>query len=294
MTMSREKIQALIQLLDDPSMEVHQEVTKNLLDQGTAILPDLEAAWEGSLDRKYQDKVVGLIQEIQTQSTHTEMKRWLTFEQDDLLKGVYLLAKYRYPDLTFREVEDSLDKIIKDVWLELNNNLTALEKVRILNHILFEVHGFSRNTKDFYNPRDSFINHVLKSRKGNQISLSVVYSIVAQRLGLPVYGVNLPKNFILAYKDEQHGRETFDDIAMEILFYINPYNHGAILGRKEIDHFLRQQKIKARQAYYLPCSNSRIIIRMVQYLIRAYQKAGQKDKALQFGEVLGIMPPGEE
>ena len=130
--MSKEDIQALIQLLDDPSTEVHLAVTKNLRDQGASILPDLEAAWEKSFDNDYQERIVGLIQEIQTESTHGEMRRWLVSEQNDLLKGVYIIAKYQYPELSYTELEEPLEKITRDVWLELNNNLTALEKVRIL------------------------------------------------------------------------------------------------------------------------------------------------------------------
>lgn len=289
MLMSIEEIKALIQLLDDPSSEVNQAVTKNLLDQGVSVLPELEAAWELSLDQDYQERIVGIIQEIQTQSTNKEMRRWLDSEQYELLKGVYLLAKYQYPELTYTELEETLERIIKDVWLELNNNLTALEKVRILNHILFDVHGFTKNTKDFYNPRNSFINQVLETKKGNPISLSVVYSIIAQRLGLPIYGVNLPKNFILAYKDEFIGGETFDKITDNILFYINPYNRGAVLGRKEIDSFLKEQDLEAKRSYYLPCSNPEIIVRMLHNLINAYNKSGYREKAEQFEEVLRIL-----
>ena len=276
--MSKEEIQALIQLLDDPSMEVNQAVTENLLEQGVSVLPELESAWEDSLDSNYQDKIIGLIQEIQTESTHKEMKRWLTSEQYDLLKGVYLIARYQYPELTYAGLENKLEVIIKDVWLELNNNLTALEKVRILNHILFDVHGFKKNTKDFYNPGNSYINQVLDTKKGNPISLSVVYAIIAQRLGLPIYGVNLPKNFILAYKDEVPGGETFDDMTEDVLFYINPYNRGTVLGKKEIDYFLKQQNLEAKRSYYLPCSNQEILTRMLHNLINAYHKSGYRDK----------------
>ena len=288
MLISRKEIQALIQLLDDPSREVNQAVTKNLLKQGLTILPELEAAWEGSLDNDYQEKIIGLIQEIQIKSTHKEMKRWLAAEQYDLLRGVYLIARYQYPELTYAELEDKLEVIIKDVWLELNNNLTALEKVRILNHIIFDVHGFTRNTKDFYNPMNSYINQVLDKRKGNPISLSVVYAIIAQRLGLPIYGVNLPKNFILAYKDELPGGETFNDMTEDVLFYINPYNRGTVLGRKEIDYFIKQQGLEAKRSYYLPCSNPQILVRMLHNLINAYNKSGYREKADQFEEVLGF------
>ena len=289
MSMSREEIQALIQLLDDPSAEVHQAVTQNLLDQGASILPELEAAWEESPDQAYQEKVIGIMQEIQTQATHLEMKRWIAKDQYDLLKGVYLLARYQYPDLTLGEVEDPLDKIIKDVWLELNNNLTALEKVRILNHIIFDVHGFSKNAKNFYSPRNSFINQVLETKKGNPISLSVVYSVIAQRLGLPIYGVNLPKNFILAYRDELPSGETYDEFSEDILFYINPFNRGAVLGMKEIEYFLKQQDIEAKRAYFLPCSNPETIMRMLHNLINAYKKLGYEEKVDQFEEVLKVV-----
>ena len=286
--MSREEIQALIQLLDDPSREVNQAVMKNLLEQGITIVPELEAAWSDSLDSEYQDKIIGLIQEIQSESTNREMKSWLASGQHDLLSGVYLVARYQYPELTLKELEDKFEIIIRDVWLELNNNLTALEKVRILNHILFDVHGFIRNTKDFYNPMNSYINQVLDTKKGNPISLSVVYAVIAQRLGLPIYGVNLPKNFILAYKDELPGAETFDDMTEDVLFYINPYNRGTVLGRKEIDYFLKQQGLEAKRSYYLPCSNPQILVRMLLNLVTAYNKSGYREKADQFEKVLGL------
>jgi regulator of sirC expression with transglutaminase-like and TPR domain len=289
MSMSKEDIQALIQLLDDPSMEVHHAVTKNLRDQGASILPDLEAAWERSLDNDYQERIVGLIQEIQTESTHSEMRRWLVSEQNDLLKGVYIIAKYQYPELSYSELEEPLESITKDVWLELNNNLTALEKVRILNHILFDVHAYTKNTKDFYNPMNSYINKVIETKKGNPISLSVIYAVIAQRLGLPIFGVNLPKNFILAYKNELIVGETFDEFTEDILFYINPYNRGTVLGKKEIDYFLKQQDLKAKRSYYLPCTNTQIIVRMLHNLITSYNKSGYKDKVEHYQEVLRIV-----
>jgi len=289
MTMSREEIQALIQLLDDPSREVNLAVIQNLLEQGISVIPELEAAWENSLETDMQERIIGLIQEIQTESTHKEMKRWHKKEQNDLLRGVYLLSRYQYPELSYTELEDRLEVIIRDVWIELNNNLTALEKIRILNHILFDVHGFRKNTKDFYNPMNSYINQVLETKKGNPISLAVVYTIIAQRLGLPVVGVNLPRNFILAFKDELHGDETFDKISEDILFYINPYNKGAVLGRKEIEYFLKQQNIEVKRTYFLPCSNRDILTRILQNLITAYSKSGVREKAEQFETVMRII-----
>jgi regulator of sirC expression with transglutaminase-like and TPR domain len=292
MSMTREEIQALIQLLDDPSAEVNQTVTKNLLDQGTEILPDLEAAWEGTMDTDYQDKLINLIQEIQMNSTYAMLRKWISDGTSDLLEGVYIIARFQYPELQMEDLEKPLDRIARDVWLELNNNLTALEKIRILNHIFFEVNSFGRNTKDFYSPRNSFINQVLETRKGNPISLAVIYSILAQRLGLPVFGVNLPKNFILAYLDELVTGNDFGDTTETILFYINPYNKGDVLGRKEIDYFLKQQGIKPQPSHYQPCKNLDIIIRILHNIINAYHKSGYRAKAEQFEGILVMITGG--
>ena len=286
MSMSKEEIQALIQLLDDPSAEVNQTVTKNLLNQGIDILPDLEAAWEGSMDPDYQERIINLIQEIQLKSTHTMLEEWISKGASDLLQGVFILARFQYPELQMQDIERPLERIIRDVWLELNNNLTALEKIRILNHIFFEVNGFGRNTKNFYSPQNSFINQVLETRKGNPISLSVIYSVIAQRLGLPVYGVNLPKNFILAYKDEMVSGSGFENVTEDILFYINAYNKGDVLGRREIDYFLKQQGIAPRPSHYRPCSNLDILIRMLHNLINSYHKSGYREKAEQYEGIL--------
>jgi regulator of sirC expression with transglutaminase-like and TPR domain len=289
MSKSKEEIQALIQLLDDPSEEVSRTVTRNLLDRGLDILPELEAAWEGSMDPDYQDKLIILIQEIQIKSTSEMLRKWISSGASDLLTGVYIIARYQYPELRIEDLERPLDKIIKDVWLELNDNLTALEKVRILNHIIFEVNGFGRNTRSFYNPQNSFINQVIETRRGTPISLAVIYSIIAQKLGLPILGVNLPKNFILAYKDELVTGEGFDELSETILFYINPYNKGSVLGRREIDYFLKQQGIEAQDSYYLPCSNIEIVVRILHNLINAYHKSGYRDKAEQFEAILKMI-----
>lgn len=286
MSMSKEEIRALIQLLDDPNHEVNRTVKQNLMDQGEVVLPDLEAAWEESMDSEYQEVLINLIQEIQNRSTNEMLVNWVRTGAGDLLQGVFILARFQYPDLKISDIEIPLEKIMRDVWIELNENLTALEKVRVLNHILFEVHGFSRNSKNFYDPRNSFVNQVLETKKGNPISLAVIYSLIGIKLGLPIYGVNLPKNFILAYQDELIGGDNFDEVTETVLFYINPYNKGAVLGRKEIAYFLKQQGIDSKPSHFMPCSNQDIIIRILHNIINAYHKSGYREKAEQFEEVL--------
>ncbi|MFW5754894.1 MAG: transglutaminase-like domain-containing protein, partial [Marinilabiliaceae bacterium] len=241
--METDKLKALIALLDDPNEEVFNSVEGELLKEEVEIVPELERAWEVQEDNFLQQRIENIIHSLQFRDVRKRFKNWLLYEENDLLKGAWLVARYQYPELTYEEVNNGINSLRKDIWLELNEHLTALEKVRIINHILFDVHGFSRNNSNFMSPQNSFICDVLDTRKGNPLSLSIIYSVIARRLGLPVYGVNLPKNFILAYMDEPASGPGIDDQkgASSVLFYINPVNKGAVLGKKEIEHFIKQQ-----------------------------------------------------
>jgi len=284
---SKKEISALINLLDDPNEDVFRMVEENLLQQGSDIIPALEEAWESSPDKFHQERLEDMIQQLQFNGTAVEFSNWVREGSDDLLKGFYLISRFQYPELSFAEVNDPVEQIRKDVWIELNDNLTALEKVKILNHIFFKIHKFSENASNFYDPNNSYINKVLESKKGNPISLGILYSVIGQGLGLPIFGVNLPKNFILAYKDSADLYETDDE---DILFYINPFKNGTVLGKREIDYFLKQHKIKPEKKFFIPCSNIDIISRVLNNLANAYKKEKNQNKIDQIEKLISLLP----
>jgi len=288
--MDKKELQALISLLDDNDENVIDVVIKKLLELGNDVIPELENAWEHSANEVFQEKVENIIQNIQFQFVKDNLKELAGSDDFDLLKGAYWITKYQYPDINFDKISQKIELIKKDVWLELNQNLTALEKVKILNHIIYDVHGFSRNSSNFYAPQNSYINYVLDEKKGNAVSLSLLYAIVAQQLDLSIYGVNLPKNFVLAYKDEIKTFSTLhENDSDSVLFYINPFNKGAVFGRREIDLFIKQQNLEYSETYFTPCSNKELIIELVNSLIIAYEKLGYPDKVKDFNEILHIL-----
>lgn len=285
----KKEIEALINLLEDPDEKVFEEVSRTLMDKGMGIIPELEEAWENSANQHHQERIENLIQKIQLNFTREQLLRWAREGATDLLEGAFYIAKSQYPDLELSQLDKQLEIIRKDVWLELNDNLTALEKVRIINQILFKIYGLKRNSAQFYAPQNNYLNIVLETKKGNPISLAIIYTILAQRLGLPIFGVNLPRNFILVYMDELKSKETFnEDLGVHILFYINPFNFGSILGKKEIDHFIRHQNLTPKKSYYIPCSNGEIIHRLLLNLSFAYEQAGNEEKVRQLRELLDI------
>lgn len=282
------EIHAMIKLLEDPDEDISRLVALKLQDMGKEIIPGLEKAWESTLNPDLQNKIENIIQSIQLLDIKNELYQWKLSGGENLLYGAYLVARYQYPDLYFSEVEAQIDKLQKEVWMELHEGLTALEKIRVMNHIFFAIHKFSGNTSNFYSPGNSYINQVLERKKGNPISLSIIYSVVAQKMDMPVYGVNLPLNYILAYQDK-----TYKDDPDGILFYINPYNKGAILSRREIDFFLYEQKLDAQKEYYIPCSNIVTLERLLRNLVFSYEKMGYPEKIEQVNELLAIISKAE-
>ncbi len=285
--MDKKDIRALIHLLDDPDDEVSNVVTCSLRELGTDIIPELENAWEKTIDHYYQRKIENIIQDIQFMNVKNNLADWKESGASDLLEGACWIARYQYPYLENVDVQRSIQMISDDIWLELNNKLTALEKIRIINHFIYDVHRLSRNHKNIHSPRNSFINLVLEGKKGNPLSLGIIYLLVAKNLDIPVCGINLPKIFLLAYLDDQLSRRNKTSFR-EVLFYINPYQRGSVLGEREIDHYLAQQKIAPKKSFYTPCSNKTIIERLLLNLVLSYEKSGYREKSEDMKELLKI------
>jgi regulator of sirC expression with transglutaminase-like and TPR domain len=278
--MSLKEVIALITLLDDPDETIYSEVRNRFIILGPPAIPHLETAWENSFEALMQKRIETIIHSIQFEALQKALKDWAHNESDDLLKGVLLLARYQYADLDENKIKKQLHQIKQDVWLELHDDLTALEKVKIINHILFEVHQFGGNITNYHAPQNSFINNVLESKKGNPLMLSVIYALICKELNIPVYGINLPQHFVLAYVNDYANLIDVNNktLSNNILFYINPFSKGLIFSQKDIDQFLKQLNLEPDNKYYLPCSNIDIVKRCLTNLIYSYEKLGYMEK----------------
>jgi len=281
------ELNALIHLLEDPDEEIFSTIRERILSMGEEVIPALENVWESTFNNILQTRIEDIIQTIQFTNVLEELKLWADTGGVDLLTGTMLVSKYQYPDLDEEHVRKQIELIRRDVWLELNSNLTAYEKVRVINHILFDVYNFTGNTANYHAPQNSSINNVIESKRGNPLLLSILYSIIAQGLNIPIYGVNLPEHFILAYRDEftiqNEGEEE------SILFYINPFSKGAVFSRREIDTFLKQLKLDQNRIFYESCSNVDIVCRQLRNLIVSYEKLGYPNKVDDLKKLLSIL-----
>ena len=279
------EISALVKLLDDPDQEIYRHVEERLLSYGNEVIDYLENAWEHSLDSLLQQRIENIVHKIQFTNVKEDLNLWYQSGAFDLLQGALVINRYQYPDLNEEKIILQIEEIKREIWLGLQYEMSSIEKIKLINHVFYNVYGFSGNTKNHHDPQNSYINQVLESKKGNQISLAIIYSTLAQKLDIPVYGVNLPQHFILGYIDESKREEQ----EFGVLFYINAFNKGAIFGKHDVDQFLRQLNLDPLPGFYAPCSNVEIIRRVIRNLISAYENLGSRDKVEELKELQDIL-----
>lgn len=291
---NEKEINALISLLDDPDQKVYENVSRQIFSFGLEAIPFLENGWMHNQDQVAIGRIEFIIHRIQFDNIVSELRKWRESEVNDLLKAMLLISKFKYPDLDEKKITGQLGRIIQDVWLELNKGLTPLDKVKVINHILFGVYKFENNADKPFEDSNVFLNSLFDTKKGNSISLGILYILIAQSLKIPVYGVDLPHHFILAYLNSTAFNTISDVSDNDILFYINSSNKGLVFPAKDIEIYLKQSKIERKPEYFLPCDNISIIRQTLLFLEHVYRSANNHEKELEVRYLIRIIQGEEE
>ena len=264
--MEEKKLQALISLLDDEDSEVFGQIENEFIAFGEEIIPILEKEWENNFDPVVQRRIEEIIRQVQFDTLRDKLIIWHEGGGLDLLEGMWILSTFLYPDLEQEYLEGIIDDIHEEVRKGLKPGMLPYDHVKVLNSVMYNKFKFKANTKNFHSPSNSMINVVLETKKGNPLTLSSIYSLVAQKAGLPIFGVNLPNLFVLVYQNEEEP------------FYINPFNKGLVFTKSDIDNFLGQLNLPDDPIFYEPCLNVEIIKRSIRNLIVSFEKLGEPDK----------------
>jgi hypothetical protein len=285
------KLGALIDLLDDPDLTVFELVQQELLKETDEIIPALEQKWESSFDGDCQERIENIIQNLQFKETARLLEEWLQTDSEkrDLLTGFLIVDRFQYPDLNPLNIKIKIENIRKKIWLELNNSLTLLEKTTILNHFLFNINEFSINFKNIHSPQNCFLNQMLDTKKGNPVSMSIFYAIIARQLDLPIQFIDFPKNPLVAIVDARLARKVHgNDVKSDVLFYINPSNKGSITSIKEIEYHLRTNNYQPLHNYTEPKSDIYFLKLLVESLELSYQSVNFTDKKERIHQLLQL------
>lgn len=282
------ELEALISLLDEPNESIYRTIREKIFSYGAAAIPSLESAWENSFNPDIQHRIEEIIHSIQREELKKDFISWSQEQSHDLLLGYMLVTRFQYPDLSLEAITKKAGQISQDVWLELNNNLTGLEKVKVINHILYDIHKFTGSVSNMASPENYYINNLLDTKKGSPLALGLLYIIIAQSLKIRILGVDLPRHFILAYLDDQSVSDE-SEAGSEVLFYINPFNKGAVFTKNEISLFIKQLKLEPKPEFYHPCDNPTILRRLMNELIFIYEQSGNTQKAEDLKELRDLV-----
>lgn len=275
-------LNALMSLTDEPNEKLYCMIADKIVSCGEQILPLLKKNLVKAKDDFHYKRIENLIYSIEYQDVITKFKTWHSNRQHDLMEPYFILSRHRFPNLDWNWIGFQTIMIVEQLEQELNENLTPLEQIKTINHIIYDVNGFDGNIKAVNNPDSYFINTLIDTKEGNPLSLGMLYSIVAQRLNLPVYGIDLPNHFILAYTRPTTRHPKIEDV----LFYINPYNKGMVLTKKDIRKYLDQLNITPELRFFEPINNVEIIKKLFNTLMDTYIINGNEREADEMREII--------
>jgi regulator of sirC expression with transglutaminase-like and TPR domain len=269
------EISALFHLIDDPDEEVFSSVSERIVSIGRAIIPNLEHLWENTPDESIQGRIEMLIHKLHFRDLVNDFTEWKN-GSCELLQGALLAARYRYPEMMATGTLQELEKIRRNIWLELNSYLTPLEQINVVTGILYSYYKMKGNEVAYDIQEDFLINKVIENKKGNAISNGILYLIICELLDIPVKAINIPKQFILGYFDIDYNfPNPTRQKSEKINFYIDPLN-GQIYSHKDVENYFKRISVPPTPSYFKQLDNKRII----QHLLEEYSKCFSNDSNL--------------
>ena len=203
-------------------------------------------------------------------------------EEINLAKAALYIAQTAYPELDPHPWLDTLDGMAREVGKRLKAERYPLRVIQKINQYLYSDLGFQGNSKDYYDPRNSFLNDVLERRKGIPITLSLVYLEIAQRLDFPMVGIGMPGHFLI--------RPDFTDAGV----FVNAFNGGETLFEQDCEELLSRlyrQPVKLQAQYLEAVTKQQFLARMLTNLKFIYLNQKDLTKALAIVEMILLVFP---
>jgi Transglutaminase-like superfamily len=264
------EIAALLHLIDDPDDEVYSQVSEKIISLGKEIIPNLEHLWETTADEYMQERIEMLIHSLHFRDLQMDLKAWANDKEHDLFTGALLISRYQYPDLNLLTYYQELEKMRRNVWLELNSFLTSLEKVNVLNNILFNYYKIKGTEINYSHPDDFLVHKLVEAKKGNAIPIGILILSMANLLDINLYMVNIPRQFILAYFDDDPENNTGIEFPPEhIQFYMDGAS-GQIFSHKDVETYFKRISVPPTASYFKALNNKRIIQRMLEEYAKCF------------------------
>ncbi len=261
--------QALTELLDDPSAAVRSALLGEFVRHGHESV-DLLHKLTRQPNRVLALHAAWFLRELNLSDPVGEFRGFIRSLNYELETGALLLSRTVNADLDVGACCTQLDALAVRCRELIAEPATAREKCRVLNRVLFHEYGLHGNADNYTDPLNSYLDQVLARRKGIPISLSIVYLLVAERVGLQLEAVALPGHFMVGCYEES------------VPFFIDPFNAGVFLSAGEVFMLLRQNSGQASLADLAPTPVREVLCRCCRNLANHYHAAHEPGHARLF------------
>ena len=267
------EISALFTLIDDPDEEVFGAVSSKIVDYGKTIIPNLEHLWETTPDESVQQRIELLIHRLHYNDLTEDFRQWGVSGHHDLMLGAMLVSKFHYPEVATTPVLQEIEKVRRNIWLELNNYLTPLEQINIVTSILYSYYGLKGGETNYKEPNEFLLHKTLEAKRGNQVSNGLLYLVLCELLDIPVRAIRIPKQFIIAYFKPGYSEENLPNPVHKIEFFIDPAS-GQVFTHQDVEGYFKRISVPPVGSYFKPQQNKQVI----QYLLEEFSKCFSSEK----------------
>ncbi len=212
------------------------------------------------------------LEELKFSDPIAEFKGFIRSLNYELETGALLMSRTVFPAVDIAACCLQLDQITTRCRELMAEPMTAREKCRVINRVLFHEYGFRGNYEHFTDPLNTFLDQVLMRRKGSPISLCIVYLLIAQRLGMTLEPVGLPGHFVVGcYGDDAP-------------FFIDAFEQGVFRTPEELFMLLRLQQIEPKDTDLAPTPIREVLCRCCRDLTSHFRKNGDTERANLFAD----------
>lgn len=272
--MANSELHALLNLIEDPDEEVFLSITERFTLLGQEIIPVLEDHQNSTDDPEQIKKITYIIDKVSLSVLSNELLEWKNSEDQLTVEASLIISKYLNRDFNQENLFFELEKIRRSIWLELNDYLTPLEEVNIINKIVFDYYKFKGIETNYTNKKDFDISALIDSKQSNTFPLSALYLLVAEMLGLSLKPVDVPRQNLLCYFEED---PIYDENGTGILFFIDPLN-GQVYTHKDIENYLQKINYIPHPMKISPVSTTRFVQKWLKELSKSEKELGDLHK----------------
>jgi regulator of sirC expression with transglutaminase-like and TPR domain len=202
-------------------------------------------------------------------------------EQIQLAEAALYIARDEYPQISITGYLSQLKQWSAALKKEASRK-PKTSRLDLLNDLLFQQMQFSGNIENYYDPKNSFLNDVIDSRKGIPISLSVIYLELAWSLGLDAAGIGFPGHFLVRVNHQGN------------TVYVDTFYKGRILSELDCVEFwndISEGEVEFQHSFLTQMNKHQILVRMLRNLKGIYLEQKTYKKVLRVMDKLIVMNP---